>query len=653
MPTLRLTPRGFIAGVIDRIARASAWRPPRAGGDPRSGVAGHQEKNFLPWYAIDTVSGATWLPRDTTAFAREGFMQNAVVYRCVRMIAEAAASVPLCLYDGPHEIEDHPLLDLLARPSPTTMRAEFLEKLIGFLLVSGNTYVEAIAAGDTIRELHVLRPDRITLVTGEDGWPEAYDYAVQGTTPVRLEGDIVLTPSRQSPSRPAGSAPVESGATIRKVLHQKLFHPLDDHYGLSPIEAAATAIDTHNAASRWNKALLDNSARPSGALVYTSRDGNLTADQYARLKQELEAGFQGAGNAGRPLLLEGGLDWKSMSMTPKDLDFMEAKHGAAREIALALGVPPMLLGIPGDNTFSNYQEANKTFWRQTVLPLAQRVTTALGDWLAPAWGEKLHLQIDPDGIPALSSEQDTLWTRLNAANFLTLDEKRAAAGYGPSPPAAKDFNPNQPRDDHGRWTSGPGGGGGGGNGGGGDGGDAGNGDTTTESETIDVVSDEAVINPGDLKPDAPKPDDGGDDAPVQDAADKKKSYNVDLAKEEQQGGHAIAEHVGKSDAYLQARVNAPSSNTDTASSFPSLAAANKLVNSTLSDNTDKVDSVASGKVGSDVVEARFGSATGYEAYKPSQNAQPVMRDDYGVRVVIRRDPASANGFNVVTAFPIK
>ncbi len=83
----------------------------------------------------------------------------------------------------------------------------------------------------------------------------------------------------------------------------------------------------------------------------------MTADQFARLKAELEASFQGTRNAGRPLLLEGGLDWKAMSLSPRDLDFMEAKHAAAREIALAIGVPPMLLGIPGDNTYSNYAEA--------------------------------------------------------------------------------------------------------------------------------------------------------------------------------------------------------------------------------------------------------------------------------------------------------
>ena len=130
----------------------------------------------------------------------------------------------------------------------------------------------------------------------------------------------------------------------------------------------------HNAASAWNKALLDNAARPSGALVYKGENGaNLSEEQFERLRDELAANFSGAANAGRPLLLEGGLTWQTMSLSPKDMDFIELKHGAAREIALAFGVPPMLLGIPGDNTYANYREANLAFWRQTVLPLAARV----------------------------------------------------------------------------------------------------------------------------------------------------------------------------------------------------------------------------------------------------------------------------------------
>ena len=347
-------------------------------------------------------------------------MQNAVLYRSVRMVAEAAASVPLLLYQGPDEIAEHPLLDLLARPNPASSAPDLLETCYGFLLVSGNAYLEAVAVGGAVRELHTLRPDRIKVVPGPDGWPEAFDYTAAGRT-VRIAGEAV--------------------PGVRRVLHIKLFHPLSDHYGLSPIEAAASAIDIHNTASRWNKALLDNSARPSGALVYASRDGNLTAEQYDRLKAELEQGFQGAAKAGRPLLLEGGLDWKSMSLTPKDMDFIEAKHVAAREIALALGVPPMLLGIPGDNTYSNYQEATRSFWRQTVLPLVNRTAKSLSAWLGPAYGVRpsgsdtmsptLDLRPDLDAMEALSTEREALWSRIGTATFLTPDEKRAAVGYGP------------------------------------------------------------------------------------------------------------------------------------------------------------------------------------------------------------------------------
>ena len=218
---------------------------------------------------------------------------------------------------------------------------------------------------------------------------------------------------------------------VRPVLHVKLFHPVNDHYGLSPIEAAATAIDIHNTASRWNKALLDNSARPSGALVYTARDGNLSPDQYDRLKAELEQGFQGAAHAGRPLLLEGGLDWKSMCLTPKDMDFIEAKHTAAREIALALGVPPMLLGIPGDNTYSNYQEATRTFWRPTVLPLVNRTAKALSGWLSPAYGAPLELRPTRRHRSALPPNARRLDAR-RRGNFLTPTKNARPSATAPS-----------------------------------------------------------------------------------------------------------------------------------------------------------------------------------------------------------------------------
>ena len=210
-----------------------------------------------------------------------------------------------------------------------------------------------------------------------------------------------------------------------------LFHPDDETGGLAPIEAAAAALDIHNAASAWNKALLDNAARPSGALVFAG--ATLSEPQFDRLKAELEANYQGAANAGRPLLLEGGLDWKPLALSPRDMDFVAAKNAAAREIALAFGVPPLLLGLPGDNTHANYAEANRALYRQTLIPLAVRTAQALAGWLEPAFGP-VDLEPDLDRIEALSAERESLWRRVQAADFLAVSEKREAVGYPPERP---------------------------------------------------------------------------------------------------------------------------------------------------------------------------------------------------------------------------
>jgi HK97 family phage portal protein len=282
--------------------------------------------------AIESGGRARWTPRDYAALAREGYSRNAIVHRAVRLIAESVGGLSFALYEDAVEHSAHPLIELIARPNPRQDGASFLESVTSHLLLAGNSYIEAVSlAGEgdgqsqnqIVRELYALRPDRMKVVPGPDGWPQAFEYTVAGQS-VRFGQSMPQPP----------------------ILHLTLFNPLDDYYGLSPLEAAAVAVDTHNAAASWNKALLDNAARPSGALVYAGAEGAVLQDaQFERLKKELSDQYQGSANAGRPLLLEGGLDWKPMSLSPKDMDFMEAKHAAAREIALAFGVPPMLLAI--------------------------------------------------------------------------------------------------------------------------------------------------------------------------------------------------------------------------------------------------------------------------------------------------------------------
>jgi HK97 family phage portal protein len=260
--------------------------------------------------------------------------------------------------------------------------------------------------------LFALRPERVTVEADAAGWPAAYCYKV-GAAKTRIA-------ARDGLGRPG-------------IVHLKAAHPLDDHYGMGCLGAAAGAIAVHNAAAKWNKALLDNAARPSGALVYEPGDGAaLSGEQYDRLRAEMEAQFSGADNAGRPLLLEGGLRWQAMSLTPADMDFIALKAGAAREIALAFGVPPLLLGLPSDVTYANYREANRALWRQTVLPMADRILRGLSDGLA-AWWPGLRLQVDVDQVGALAGERERLWRQVKAADFLTDAEKRELLGFAPTP----------------------------------------------------------------------------------------------------------------------------------------------------------------------------------------------------------------------------
>ncbi|MEM1428770.1 MAG: phage portal protein [Pseudomonadota bacterium] len=350
---------------------------------------------------------AVWTAREAGALTRAGFVGNPVGFRSVKLVAEAAAALPLVCQDRERRYETHPVLALIERPNAGQGRADLLEALYSQLLLSGNGYVEAVGGEGVPAELHVLRSDRMSVVPGSDGWPVAYDYTV-GAKKHRFGMNGLIVP----------------------ICHLKHYHPLDDHYGLSPFMAAAQAVDVHNAASRWSKALLDNAARPSGAIVYQGEDGagTLSAEQYDRLLSEMEQHHQGARNAGRPMLLEGGLDWKPMGFSPSDMEFQKTKEAAAREIATAFGVPPMLLGIPGDATYANYQEANRAFYRLTVLPLATRVLAALSHWLTQFGEDAVEIKPDLDQVPALGPEREAAWRRIGSADFLTASEKRTLLG---------------------------------------------------------------------------------------------------------------------------------------------------------------------------------------------------------------------------------
>jgi len=391
------------------MSLTGAWR----------GLLGRETKASKagPLLAMQQPGRAVWSPRRFDAFAEEGYRKNVIAYRAITLVTRAAASVPWRLFRRERRtlgaLTEHALLDLLRRPNPMMAQSEFIEAVTGYFLIAGNSFIEAVAGETGARELWPLRPDRVKVIAGATGLPQGYVFSVGGAER-RWDADPLT-----------GRSPV---------LHLRSFNPLDDWYGMSPIEAAAYAIDQRNESDKWNMALLQNGARPSGAMVYEPKGGaaaNLSDAQFARLKDEIAQQYGGARNAGRPMLLDGGLIWQEMSLSPKDMDFLESRNSASRDVAQAFGVPPQLLGIPGDNTYSNYQEARLALWEDTVVPLLRHVRDEFNGWLAPMFGEDLVLDMDLDEVPALALRREKIWQRLRAADFLTVNEKRRAAGFAP------------------------------------------------------------------------------------------------------------------------------------------------------------------------------------------------------------------------------
>ncbi|HEX8366533.1 MAG TPA: phage portal protein [Allosphingosinicella sp.] len=375
----------------------------------KSGRSGARAALFRAWGAAPSTGD--W-PRSYEAQVREGYLSNPIAQRAVRLVAECVAWAPVYDVRERDTFAQGEKSRVSTGPTRTVslLQPSLLETVASQLLLHGNAFVQILldGAGEPA-ELFALRPERVKVEADASGWPAAYLYRA-GEAKSRF-------PARDGLGRPS-------------IVHLKAMHPLDDHYGLGCLGAAAGAVAVHNAAAKWNKALLDNAARPSGALVMDAgEDGKLlSAEQFARLREELDAQFSGLENAGRPLLLEGGLKWEAMSLTPADMDFTGLKAAAAREIALAFGVPPMLLGLPGDSTYANYREANRALWRLTLLPLAGRMLSGIGGALA-AWWPGLKLEVDVDQVTALSEDRERLWAQVSAAPFLSDAEKREMLGF--------------------------------------------------------------------------------------------------------------------------------------------------------------------------------------------------------------------------------
>ncbi len=351
--------------------------------------------------------------RNYEEFAKETYLKNTVAFAAIREIARSVASVPWKLSkkinDKIEDIKDDPQSNILKRANPSESFNYVMLKASAYLAMCGNSYFEKVKLDtgentDIIREIYSHRPDRMSVLISKQGKHTGYEYKVGSNrvtfklNPLTMQSDI---------------------------LHLKEFHPTNDWYGASPTESTAHEIDTSNFATRWNRNLLERQGRPG--MVY-KLIGEIGDEAFDRLEMELNK-HTGPTNIGKNVIITGdkGTDVTPYGWNPADLDFNEGDLRLCRKIAMGYGVPPMLLGIPGEATFANYKEARLSFWETTIFYYLNYMQGELNNWLFEEQDDKFIRYI-LDDVPALSIKRDALWKRANDSNFLTINQKLEMVG---------------------------------------------------------------------------------------------------------------------------------------------------------------------------------------------------------------------------------
>lgn len=356
-------------------------------------------------------SDVSWSSTNKAAYIAEGYQINNIGFRCVDIITKAFAKTDLCVFtkDG-QKIDDfnHPLIKLLNRPNADKGGAEFWQNVSAFRLITGEAYVEAIkGATGTVTELDYYMPTCMQVVEPKIGFlPVGYVY-------------------KKNEYKKYWEVDQNTGRC--DILSWHTFNPNSKFRGMSTFESCARSVDQNNLANEWNMKMLQNDTQPSGILT---TKGNLTPPQIEDLKEELKDKYSGTKNSKKPMVLHGGLEWQQMSLSPREMDWLQAKKVTAADIAMCFGVPPQLLGIEGSLTYANYAEARLALWDEAVIPLLDSFCDELNNWLVPLMGfEDLEIRYDLSQVPALEIRRMEQWDRVANANWISTNEKRERTGF--------------------------------------------------------------------------------------------------------------------------------------------------------------------------------------------------------------------------------
>ena len=344
-------------------------------------------------------------------FASEGYGKSEIVHACIRELSISAATPRYHITapstdGGSVEIERGLLYDLVATPNPYTDWYSFVERLVTFLMVSGNAYaIKERGRNDQVSALYLLRPDRVAIVPGDYG-AQGYVYTVGG---------------------------VEYAVETRDMCHLALPNPSGDLYGLSPLQVLSRTVNLDLNMTDFAKVYFQNAGVPSGLLKVKRR---LTSQEEAStIRSRWRSQFGGVNNFHRIAILDDDAEYQAMSNSPKDMALEGLHNLTESRICAVFGVPPILVGANVGlqrSTFSNYREARLAFHSETLEPMVARILRYFNRNLFSEYPGNETLAVDWSAMRAVLDDAAAASARITglfAGGLVTLNEAREQLGF--------------------------------------------------------------------------------------------------------------------------------------------------------------------------------------------------------------------------------
>lgn len=367
-------------------------------------------------YGETTISGGMEVlaklvsPELSKSTMLEKYRKSLYVFACISKIAQKTASIPFEMYriinsaGDLKEIKAHPALDLLYKVNPFQTKTEFLEITIINLKCTGDAFWYKVRNNSgKVVELWNLRPDFVTIMTDPTEFIKGYKLT-------KTDGSEVTF------------APED-------IIHHMYPDPLNQYLGLSPLHAAQKRVMTEEYATQWQSDFFLNSARPDGLIK--NKESVLTKDQKDDIRESWNKRHGGLKNAYKVAILEGGLEYQLISLSQKEMDYIESLKFTRDDILVAFQVPKPIVAIVDDVNRANSETAMYIFLHETIKPEIDRLVEKINEQLIiPDFGEEFFIEAE-DPTPANREMEIKEYESGLKNRYLLINEVRSKEGLPP------------------------------------------------------------------------------------------------------------------------------------------------------------------------------------------------------------------------------